>query len=75
MPPLCMTVGIQGYENNFMVTHIGRNKGNPPDSRTYDVCDMNGRHSPFSGKKIFVVLTKRSVATKISTKTSILKND
>ena len=47
MPPLCTTVVIQISVNNFMVTRIYRNKGNPPDSSTYDASDMNDILSGF----------------------------
>ena len=54
MPPLCTTVGIQKSENVFVVTSIDINKVNPPDSRTYDVGDMNGRHSSVSSTENFL---------------------
>ena len=45
MPPLCTTLGIKMYENNFIVTPIDRNKGNQPESSTCYVGDMNISHS------------------------------
>ena len=54
MPPLYTTVGIQGYENNSVVTPIDRSKVNPTDSRTYVVGDMNDRHSPVYGTAYFL---------------------